>query len=495
MQINWLAICAEAIIGYLDEIYDNEGMVRKFQDITESAFIVAESVEASENHEDKKQAAILYSSGLGLLLQETFQYRLALQAYQKALSIKNKYDEQNCFVEHFNIAKMLNELEDFDGAIKYNTLCIRERQRNYGKHDISLIDFYIEIASCYSQQNDYFKAIHNCLTCIDILANCDNSVDGYYVYVFEIYVSLAEIYFFYGDYKESARYSVMALKVCSTSFEKDDYYYLARCRVYFRIAQIYTSIDDDSRALRWINKELEAYIRFDNSFSGIAEQKSRAYDLMGAVHIKQGKFDRAIECYLLVQNIQKDLYSEKSPEAALALNNIGYVYGEMEDWEKAFSKYDAALDILTQCFGNNHTDTMLIYYNMAHDYCTRKDYQQSVSLLNKVIDYFSDKCGGYNSNLADAYLNMARTLRHSARVDESLEYYKKALSIQKRIFYTYHPDIGLTYKCIADTLFESKNNDATWFYLQAKNVYEKALGKNSYRVVEINKKIALCEGV
>jgi hypothetical protein len=80
MQINWLAICAEAIIGYFGEIYDNEGMVRKFQDITESAVIVAESVEASENHEDKKQAAILYSSGLGLLLQETFQYRLVLQA-------------------------------------------------------------------------------------------------------------------------------------------------------------------------------------------------------------------------------------------------------------------------------------------------------------------------------------------------------------------------------------------------------------------------------
>jgi tetratricopeptide (TPR) repeat protein len=495
VQINWLGICVEIMIDYLDQIYGDEGMVKKFQEVTESALSVADYISTSESAEDKKQAAVLLSSGLGLLLQETFQYRLSLQAYEKALFIKYKYDKQNCFVEHFNLAKMLNELEDFNGSIKYNTLCIRERQRKYGKHDISLIDFYIEIAGCYSQQNDYFKAIQNCLTCIDILAKCDNSVDGFHVYVFEVYLSLAEIYFLYGDYKESANYSIRALRVCNANFEKDDYYYFATCRVYFRISKIYVNIDDYVRALRWLNKELKVYNQFDDSFNGITEQKSRVYDLMGSVYIKQDEFDKAIDCFLFVQNAEKALHSENSPEAALALNNLGYVYGEMEDWEKAFTKYNVALDILSQCFGEHHTDTMLVYYNMAYDYCTKKDYQQSVFLINKVIDYFIDKCGGYNSNLADAYLNMARTLRHSAKLYEALDYYKKALLIQKRIFCAYHTDIGLTCKSIADTLFELKSSEATGFYLQAKEVYEKALGKNSDRVIGINEQIAKCEGV
>lgn len=460
MQINWLGICAAAMTDYLDLIYSSEGTVAKFQDITESAFSVADYMSASEKAEEKIQAAELLSGGLGLLLQETFQYRRSLQAYQRALSIKYKYDKQNCFAEHFNIAKMLNELEDFDGAIKYNSLCIRELQRNHGKHDISLVDLYIEIASCYSQQNDYFKAIQNCLTCIDILAKCDDSIGCYYIYVFEIYVSLTEIYFLYGDYKESAKFSIRALRVCRTNFERNDYYYLAQCRVYFRIAKIYRSIDDYARALRWLNKELVIYNRFDDSFSGIAEQKARVYDSMGTVYMKQGEFDKAIDCYLFVLNTKKVLHSETSPEAALALNNIGYVYGEMEDWGKAFDNYDTALEILTRCFGESHTDTMLIYCNMAHDYCTRKDYKQSVLLLNKVIDYFWDKCDGYNSNLADAYLNMARTLRHSAKLDEALEYLNKALRIQKYVFCDCHPDIGFTYKSIAEILFELKRNDA-----------------------------------
>lgn len=495
MQIDWLGICAEVMMDYLDQIYDGDEMVKKFQDIAASAFSVADYMSVSEKIAEQAQAATLLSSGLGLLLQETFQYRISLQAYQKAISIKHNYGEQNCFVEHFNIGKLLNELEDFDGAIKHYTRCIRALQRNRGNHNMSLINFYIEIAGCYSQQDNYSKAIQNCLTCIDVLAKCDNSINGYHAHAFEIYISLAEIYYLYGEYKETARFSIRALRLCRSNFERNDYYYLAQCRVFLGIAKIYTQIDDYDRALRWLNKALVMYNRFDDSFSGIAEQRARVYDLMGSVYKTQSKFDKALDCYQIVLSTQKALRSEVSPEAALAMNNIGCVYGEMGDWKKAFDQYDTALELLTHCFGANHTDTMLIYHNMAHDHCTKNDYEQSVSLLNKVIDYFSDKCGGYNSNLADAYLNMARTLRCSGRLDEALDYSRKALHIQEHIFFDFHPDIGLTCKGIADILFELENKGAEDFYLQARDVYEKALGKNSRKVHSINEQIAKCRSV
>ena len=158
MKTNWLEICLDIVTEYLDILYDSETMERAFADITDSAFSVAECAAISPCIPDKNKVTKLFSSGLGLLLQETYQYHLALSAYKKALELKIANGNSNRFVEHLNIAKMLNELEDFDGAIKYYTLCVRERQKRGGKYDISLIDCYLEIASCYSQQDDNYRA-------------------------------------------------------------------------------------------------------------------------------------------------------------------------------------------------------------------------------------------------------------------------------------------------------------------------------------------------
>jgi len=492
-KTNWLDLCLELVSDYLDQIYDDEAMEQKFPPITESAFSIAEYASHSPFITDKIRVASMLSSGLGLLLQETYQYSLALEAYKKALSIKAKHGNPNRFAEHFNIAKMLNETEDFEGAIKYYTLCIRERQKRGGKHHISLIDYYLEIASCYSQQDDNFKAVQNCLICLDILSKNKDADDPYFVYVFEIYTTLSEIYLQCGDYRESAKYSIGALRICRSHFEKNEFYYLSKGRLFHVNARIYLCTGDYRKSLTWLNKELAIYSALDEDMEGIASKISQTYNRMGIAKLRQRHFEEAIKCYQTVLRYQKELHITASPEAALTMNNLGFVYGEMEEWEKAFEYYDEALKILLRYFGEYHSDTMLVYYNMAHDYCTMKDYPKSLALTEKIIGYYSNIHGGCTTHLADAYLCKGRTLHCQSQFDEAVVYYRRALDIQRQLYFDFHPDIGETHKCIADALFDSGSDLAMALdsYNHAKEIFEKALSKDNNRLSLIYKRIKL----
>jgi tetratricopeptide (TPR) repeat protein len=493
MKINWLDICVDAVSEYLDIIYEDNMLEQKFAAITDSAFSVANFADTSHSISDKRRVASLFCSGLGLLLQETYQYRLALDAYKKSLAIKKETGISDRFIEHFNIAKMLNETEDFNEAIKYYTLCIRERQQRSGKHDISLVDYYLEIASCYSQQSDNLKAIQNCLTCIDIISKNKNTNAAHFVYITEVCIVLSEIYLQCGEYREATKYSFRALKTCRTSIEKDDYHYLSQGRIFNINAKIYLRTGDYRKALCWLNKELSIYKGFDNGMEGIADKISDTHNYIGTAYLRQERYEEAIKYYQAVLNFQNDLHTVNSPESALALNNLGFAYGDMEEWEEAFEYYNSALEILLPYFGEEHSYTMLVYFNMAYDYCSMTDYPKALKFIEKVIKYNLDRYGDRTANLADAYWNAARTYHHKQEFEKALDHYKRALKIQKDIYFDYHPDIGETYKNIADVLFDMNSNSAISLenYTRAKDIFEKSLCKNNSRLLPIYERISL----
>ena len=113
-----------------------------------------------------------------------------------------------------------------------------------------------------------------------------------------------------------------------------------------------------------------------------------------------------------------------------------------------------------------------------------------------MIQHNLDRCGGRTANLADAYLNKARTHHCKRDLSLALDYYRKALDIQKRIYFKYHPDIGQTYKNIADVLFDMKNNpdEALTNYEAAKTVFEKSLCKGNKRLSDVCDQIHALRG-
>ena len=304
---------------------------------------------------------------------------------------------------------------------------------------------------------------------------------------------LAWIYLQYGDYKETAKYSIRALAICRKRLEKTEFYYFSQGRLFNIHARIYLHTGDYKKALYWLNKELRIYENFSNNDidGGVKNKISQTYNWMGRAYLRLGDYSKAIDCYQAVLDFQSELHSVDSPESALVKNNLGFTYGEMQKWKKAFEYYDAALEIMLKYFGEFHSDVMLVYYNMAYDYCTMKEYKKSLALIEKVIRHYSGGSGGRTVNLAEAYLNKARTHYHKRDFYEALDYYNKALDIQKCILFEYHPDIGETYKNIADVLCNMKNNadEALDNYEAAKAIFKKSLCLGNSRLTYVCERI------
>ena len=59
-----------------------------------------------------------------------------------------------------------------------------------------------------------------------------------------------------------------------------------------------------------------------------------------------------------------DLFGERHPDTATALNNVGFAYGHKGDYERALEYYERALKIRMDLFGERHPDTATALNNV-----------------------------------------------------------------------------------------------------------------------------------
>jgi Tfp pilus assembly protein PilF len=81
-----------------------------------------------------------------------------------------------------------------------------------------------------------------------------------------------------------------------------------------------------------------------------------SYTHIGIVYYRQGQYERALEYYQKVLEINIKVSGQDHPEVATSFINIGAVYAGKGDFENALVQYQKGLEIKTRVFGSDHPD-------------------------------------------------------------------------------------------------------------------------------------------
>lgn len=193
----------------------------------------------------------------------------------------------------------------------------------------------------------------------------------------------------------------------------------------------------------------------------------KAYNALGVIELKQGKYDEA------KQNIERAL--KICPNYAIAMDNLGTVYLAEGDTEKAESCFKKAVSM--------NQNSPAAYYHLAQVECNKGNYSKCLTYINKCLAWQGYSSYAYNlkgdafrlqgneaaaisaykkaieikpENLAP-YANLASIYEARKDYELALDSYKTILSIS--------PESEQTLLKIADIYLETgKYNEAVGFY-------------------------------
>jgi CHAT domain-containing protein len=211
----------------------------------------------------------------------------------------------------------------------------------------------------------------------------------------------------------------------------------------------------------------------------------------------QGKKYNSLELQLKALRIIKSIYGDQSTvELAMAYNNLGAGYMELEDHEQASLYLDLALDIYESLFGKNHPETFDTRYNKAQLKYKKSRYDESIQLIEENLGYIE-------RHNPDDVNNKMTNLRLLASCFQTMQQPQKALQTNQKALDLIKTNASESIEILAN-LGDLWNNQgsialaldslsyAISSYQKALNIYEQLYAPPSYQLSLIHNNLADC---
>jgi CHAT domain-containing protein len=232
-----------------------------------------------------------------------------------------------------------------------------------------------------------------------------------------------------------------------------------------------------------------------------------AYNNLGVVNIRLGKFDAALNCYNIAEkqvanrplnsSTLADIYInkariytfKKSYNTALAylekgikiyLNikkpdisvfkristsylNIGIIYYSIAEYETALDYFIKSSELKENM---NLPEAALPLLNIAKTYSALNLNSEAERFYLKSISAFNEEYGKDYYKMAELYFDYGLFLQSMKRSSEALSVYKNALSICLKSYGVKHTLVSLAYKHLGDYYLDQNTVDSALYFLQ-----------------------------
>ena len=130
---------------------------------------------------------------------------------------------------------------------------------------------------------------------------------------------------------------------------------------------------------------------------------------------------------------------------ARCLNSLGAANVKLENYEDALDNYYEQLDALLKLDISKHQENVVkCYMSIGMVYWLTKNWEQAVETYKKALTVLYD--GQPDPNLtSEIYKNIANVYTNKHEFNLALEYFEKALEIDRYRLKTDHPDFGQTF--------------------------------------------------
>jgi tetratricopeptide (TPR) repeat protein len=286
-----------------------------------------------------------FYNSISLYYSEIGNYKLAIKASKKALSLSNE--------NHADYGPLLNNL-----ALKYIDLgmfddaeiCLNKALSidliRYGKYSRNVSSRYGNFGLLLLEKANYSESI----IYLKKALNIDKVLFGNYNEVIATrLINLSEALRNTNQIEEALKCILEARKIDIANYGKT---HPMIAYSYNIEAHIHNQLGDLNSTIQAINKAIEINLIFQN---GLNDRLNRDYNLLGITYYKFGKLNESLECFLKAEIIEKDIYLDFPHLKIKNWINICKVYCKMRN-KQDLKRYLDKINSLSKQIRKEYSD-------------------------------------------------------------------------------------------------------------------------------------------
>jgi CHAT domain-containing protein/Tfp pilus assembly protein PilF len=185
----------------------------------------------------------------------------------------------------------------------------------------------------------------------------------------------------------------------------------------------------------------QALTKFQESGNANTRESARCLANLTLLYWSTGKLNQAEENGLIVLQIRQRLLGESSEEVAASYNDLGLVYSSA-NVDKALSYYEKAFTIYQKLHGKEHRKIAIASNNIGTMYRQLELYGDAVTHFETALAIWKKVYPNGHPNQASALVNLGLTYIRMGDQKAALGYFAKALDMYRQSYGPKHPDIS-----------------------------------------------------
>ena len=186
------------------------------------------------------------------------------------------------------------------------------------------------------------------------------------------------------------------------------------------------------------------------------------FNNLAGLYRNQGKYAEAEPLYKGVLEIREKILGPEHPDVAQSLDNLAGLYRNQGKYAEAEPLYKRVLEIREKILGPEHPDVAQSLDNLAGLYRNQGKYAEAEPLYKRVLEIYervlgpdhpeiaarisdnvvADTIAHKDANAATTLNNLGSAWHNLGDAKKAIEYYTKALEIDRTIFGDAHPDVA-----------------------------------------------------
>jgi len=376
------------------------------------------------------QKAFKYTGMAGLVSYHSMAIEEARQYLEDALGLLQKLGpEKDLEPKVVDLLSALGRVHNFLGNTERSLECHRKIMDMTEEFSVDRAHAQTNIAEVQMEQGQWKDAVETLKTALAISKKL-NDRKG----IAEGYRGLAWVSVEIGDQENAFKYAEMGLKEAQAI--KDRY---LQGKIFIDLGNHYNSRQEIEKALYYYEEALKVL-----DHNKHLDQLSRAYNNIGDIYMKLGKWDRAMDCFNNSIEVAKVLGHKRYlaygwANMALCLGTIGKREEALQNLENAQREFERTGDK----YGITivHMDRASIERNAGNFKAAEESYKKCIALCE--VD-------GFDVLLGQAMVDYGILLKKTGRRDEALVQLDKVLKLMTR--FTTDAKIGTIEKSIKELM-------------------------------------------
>jgi tetratricopeptide (TPR) repeat protein len=342
-----------------------------------------------------------------------------------------------------NLATVLQELGDYDGAKTLLQKAMRSDEKNFGPDHPNTARSYSNLALVLKDLGDYegAKTLHQKAMC-----SYEKDLGPDHPYTAISYSNFALVLQDLGDYDGAKTLLQKAISSNEKNFGVD---HPNTATSYSNLALVLRDFGDYEGAKTLLQKAMHSA---EKNLGPDHPRTAIRYSNLALVLRDFGDYEGAKTLLQKAMHSAEKNFGVDHPNTATSYSNLALVLQDLGDYEGAKTLHQKAMCSYEKDLGPDHPYTAGSYSNLASVLQDLGDYDGAKTLLQKATSSNEKNFGPDHPSTARSYSNLASVLQDLGDYDGAKTLLQKATSSNEKNFSPDHPSTAICYSNLATVL-------------------------------------------